>query len=317
MSQDLPGRCSLKPKQIRSTDLRPFLFGGVAACVAEASTFPIDTAKTRLQLQGQRIDARFVAKRYNGMLHCWVRVVSEEGLRALYCGLSPALLRQAVYGTIKYGLYYSVKGLLPGPESTLRNVGCAIFSGCVSSAMANPTDLLKVRMQSASLDTVAKGSSTWACFKDIYCKEGLAGLWRGVVPTAQRSAIVAGVQLPVYDATKGFILNRGLMDDTPANHLSSSFLASVCACLASQPIDTIRTRLMNQRRLRHATAVSLHRGSTRIYKSSFDCAIWTVRKEGPLALYKGFIPAFSRMAPWNVIFFLVYEKLKKLSSTIH
>ena len=48
-------------------DLTPFILGGVASCVAEASTFPIDTAKTRLQLQGQTIDARFLhQKPYRG-----------------------------------------------------------------------------------------------------------------------------------------------------------------------------------------------------------------------------------------------------------
>jgi solute carrier family 25 protein 14/30 len=30
----------------------PFVYGGLASCIAEAATFPIDTAKTRLQLQG-------------------------------------------------------------------------------------------------------------------------------------------------------------------------------------------------------------------------------------------------------------------------
>ena len=30
-----------------------FLYGGVASVVAETITFPIDTAKTRLQLQGE------------------------------------------------------------------------------------------------------------------------------------------------------------------------------------------------------------------------------------------------------------------------
>ena len=33
-------------------NLKPFFFGGIASCVAETVTFPIDTAKTRLQLQG-------------------------------------------------------------------------------------------------------------------------------------------------------------------------------------------------------------------------------------------------------------------------
>lgn len=38
----------------------------------------------------------------------------------------------------------------------------------------------------------------------------------------------------------------------------------------------------------------------------------TVRTEGFLALYKGFVPTWLRMGPWNVIFFLTYEQLKHL-----
>merc|ERR1719433_152420 len=48
----------------------------------------------------------------------------------------------------------------------------------------------------------------------------------------------------------------------------------------------------------------------RLYKSTIHCAYHTVRGEGPAALYKGFLPSFARMGPWNVIFFLVYERLK-------
>ena len=45
----------------------PFVYGGVASCVAEAATFPIDTAKTRLQLQGQSRDVRHTSTPYRGM----------------------------------------------------------------------------------------------------------------------------------------------------------------------------------------------------------------------------------------------------------
>ena len=45
----------------------PFVYGGVASCVAEAATFPIDTAKTRLQLQGQSRDVRHSSTPYRGM----------------------------------------------------------------------------------------------------------------------------------------------------------------------------------------------------------------------------------------------------------
>jgi len=36
-----------------------------------------------------------------------------------------------------------------------------------------------------------------------------------------------------------------------------------------------------------------------------------VRTEGVLALYKGFIPNWLRLGPWNIIFFMTYEQLKK------
>ncbi|XP_059087954.1 kidney mitochondrial carrier protein 1-like [Tigriopus californicus] len=282
----------------KPSDVHPFLFGGVASCMAEAVTYPIDTAKTRLQLQGQTIDRRYQHRLYTGLFNCWKRIVQEEGVARLYHGLSPALLRQAVYGTAKYGLYYSIKDWIPGEESNVKNVACAIMAGGVSSAIANPTDVLKVRMQSQI--ALVKGSSLVEGFRDIYFKEGLKGLWRGMVPTAQRAAVVAGVQLPVYDFAKLFFLRNGLLDNDSSNHLISSFCAGLAACLVSSPVDVIRTRFMSQRCY-----------ETKIYKSSFQCGFMTVKNEGLRALYKGFVPAFMRMGPWNIIFFLVYEQLTR------
>ena len=39
------------------------LSGGTAACIAEVITIPLDTAKVRLQVQGEN-------KKYKGMSHC-------------------------------------------------------------------------------------------------------------------------------------------------------------------------------------------------------------------------------------------------------
>ena len=49
-------------------------------------TFPIDTTKTRLQIQGQTIDARHTQLKYRGMLHAAFKIGSEEGICALYSG---------------------------------------------------------------------------------------------------------------------------------------------------------------------------------------------------------------------------------------
>lgn len=102
-------------------DWRPFVYGGLASITAEfgkyamlrlcykqrqqinigvnkhwshvhahvyfyAGTFPIDTTKTRLQIQGQKIDQSFSQLRYRGMTDAFVKISREEGLRALYSG---------------------------------------------------------------------------------------------------------------------------------------------------------------------------------------------------------------------------------------
>jgi solute carrier family 25 uncoupling protein 27 len=39
----------------------------------------------------------------------------------------------------------------------------------------------------------------------------------------------------------------------------------------------------------------------------------TVRKEGLLSLYKGFFPVWIRLAPWQMTFWVSYEKLRMIS----
>jgi len=287
--------------QTMPTNTSPFVYGGVAAVCAEMITFPVDTAKTRLQLQGQIRDKRWEKVRYRGTLHCIASIMKEEGVTSVYKGLSPAMLRQAVYGTIKFGLYYSTKELVlrsGRKESCLTNLGCAVLAGSVSSAIATPTDLIKVRMQSYGVGGV------YSMVRNIKNTEGVVGLWRGVCPTAQRAALVAGVQLPVYDCTKAWLCNGPSppMKDGVMCHLLSSILSATCAALVSNPVDVVRTRLMMER----GAGVAL-------YRSSLHCGLQTVTTEGVTALYRGLVPAFARMGPWNITFFLVYEKLKRFN----
>ncbi|XP_011830033.1 PREDICTED: kidney mitochondrial carrier protein 1 [Mandrillus leucophaeus] len=238
---------------------KPFVYGGLASITAECGTFPIDLTKTRLQIQGQTNDAKFKEIRYRGMLHALVRIGREEGLKALYSGIAPAMLRQASYGTIKIGTYQSLKRLFverPEDETLLINVICGILSGVISSTIANPTDVLKIRMQAQS-STIQGGMI--GNFMNIYQQEGTRG---------------------------------------------SSFTCGLAGALASNPVDVVRTRMMNQRVLRDGRCCG--------YTGTLDCLLQTWKNEGFFALYKGFWPNWLRLGPWNIIFFVTYEQLKKL-----
>lgn len=299
---------------VRKMTWEPFLFGGLASVTAECGTFPIDTTKTRLQMQGQHIDTRFSQLKYNGMVHALHRIMSEEGLRALYSGIAPALLRQASYGTIKIGVYQYMKRLFADNEKDeilAVNIFCGMVAGVVASSIANPTDVLKVRMQART--SVRGDESMFTAFHDIFRKEGVQGLWRGVFLTAQRAAIVVGTELPVYDLAKRNLKYHGIIGDTKGNHFISSFVAGLAGAIASTPVDVIRTRMMSQRKLKAAVMLESGIAVPAIYTSSLDCLMQTVKNEGFRSLYKGFIPNWVRLGPWNIIFFMTYEQLKKLT----
>lgn len=57
-------------------------------------------------------------------------------------------------------------------------------------------------------------------------------------------------------------------------------------------------------------SVFVSRGT--LYSSSIDCLRKTIKQEGLVALYKGFLPIWMRMAPWSLTFWLTYEEAVKL-----
>jgi len=68
--------------------LTPILAGGLAGMISWASTFPCDVVKSRMQADGN--DGKFV---YKGFMDCFVKSYRTGGLRSLYTGLGPTLLR--------------------------------------------------------------------------------------------------------------------------------------------------------------------------------------------------------------------------------
>nr|XP_009930646.1 PREDICTED: GTP-binding protein YPTM1-like [Opisthocomus hoazin] len=72
----------------------------------------------------------------------------------------------------------------------------------------------------------------------------------------------------------------------------SSFTCGLAGAVASNPVDVVRTRMMNQRAIV---------GSTELYKGTLDGLVKTWKSEGFFALYKGFWPNWLRLGPWNII----------------
>lgn len=80
-----------------------------------------------------------------------MHMAKSEGFMGLYKGYSASALREAVYSSIRLGLYEPFKVALGGTDPSNTPLWIKFtagsLSGLVGSIVGNPADMLKVRMQ--------------------------------------------------------------------------------------------------------------------------------------------------------------------------
>lgn len=103
----------------------PFWFGGAASCIATLVSHPFDLTKVRLQTLKLETNKSLWSEiqllspiRMSKMM--W-SISRQEGISALYNGLSASLLRQGTYSTIRFGLYDTFKYKIAGDSSKRLN----------------------------------------------------------------------------------------------------------------------------------------------------------------------------------------------------
>ncbi|NXG69785.1 UCP3 protein, partial [Baryphthengus martii] len=294
----------LKPPEVPPTAAVKFVSAGMAACIADLCTFPLDTAKVRLQIQGEvRIPRSPSTVEYRGVLGMLSAMVRTEGPRSLYRGLAAGLQRQMSFASIRIGLYDSVKQLYTpkGAESTgfTARVLAGCTTGAVAVACAQPTDVVKVRFQAlgALPDSARQYSGTWDAYRTIAREEGVRGLWRGTLPNIARNAIINCGELVTYDLIKDSLLRAQLMTDNVPCHFVAASVAGFCATVVASPVDVVKTRYMN--------------ASPGQYRNVLSCLLTLLTQDGLAGLYKGFIPSFLRLSSWNIVMFISYEQLQR------
>ncbi|XP_072320535.1 dicarboxylate carrier UCP2-like isoform X2 [Eucyclogobius newberryi] len=269
---------------------------GSAACVADLVTFPLDTAKVRLQIQGESKSTN-VKRKYKGVFGTIFTMVKTEGPRSLYSGLGAGLHRQMSFASVRIGLYDSMKQFYTRDSGDV-GIGTRILAGSTTGAMAvvfaQPTDVVKVRFQAQGRlpegGAVKRYDSTIGAYKTIARDEGIKGLWKGCLPNITRNAIVNCSELVTYDIIKELLLKYKLMTDNMPCHFTAAFAAGFCTTIVASPVDVVKTRYMNS--------------VPGQYSGAIKCALTMLLKEGPTAFYKGFIPSFLRLGSWNIVMFV-------------
>lgn len=264
--------------------------------VAAGCTHPLDLTKVRLQTAhkpGQTMTGTFLS------------IVRNEGIFAIYSGLSASLLRQATYSTARFAVYEAIKSKLSDPVTGAQPpmyilLPASMFAGCVGGVVGNPADIVNIRMQndrSLPLDKRRNYKNALDGIVRISRDEGVRALTRGIVPNMARGLLMTASQMVSYDEFKLLLVNGlGLPEAARYTHFSASLLAGLVATTVCSPVDVVKTRVME-------ASHSHEGGAFKILKNA-------VKSEGIKFAFRGWLPAFIRLGPQTIVTFLALEQLK-------
>ncbi|XP_068920166.1 mitochondrial dicarboxylate carrier-like isoform X2 [Petaurus breviceps papuanus] len=218
-------------------------FGGLASVVATCVTHPLDLIKVHLQTQ-HRANIGFTGTA--------MRVISFSGFMALYNGLSASLCRQLTYSVTRFAIYHSMRDhVIHNQKQHLyfyQKVYMAALGGVVGGFLGSPAEMVNVRMQNDMKIPVhlrRNYSHVLNGMTRIIQEEGFLTLFSGAPLASGRGALMTVAQASGYDQLKQLVLTLTSFSDSLSTHIIASFIAGLCATLLCQPLDVLKTRMMN------------------------------------------------------------------------
>ncbi|XP_053200702.1 mitochondrial glycine transporter B-like isoform X2 [Panonychus citri] len=136
-------------------------------------------------------------------------VYSQHGLRGLYSGAFPTILRDVPYSGIYYMFYSQLRNYAancclnsrnhhdnPQPNlETFINFTCSLVSGIFASIITHPADVIKTRMQLDPKGFPGLSSSVAIIFRD----KGSIGFFIGLTPRLMRRAAMTAFTWTIFE----------------------------------------------------------------------------------------------------------------------
>ncbi|KAK1147520.1 hypothetical protein N8T08_000861 [Aspergillus melleus] len=289
-------------------DISPWqsiLAGGAAGGTESLFTYPTEYLKTRQQLPTP-------GSTRQSLLTLLTSTIRHHGLRTLYTGSGVFCASNASKSAIRFFAFDSARKAMPtdphGKVTPLGNMCAGLVAGIAEAVVVvTPGETIKTKM----IDDRAgprRYRSTAHGIGSIVSREGLPGLYRGVVPVTLKQSANAMVRFTSYNFILSQLAVITIGEGTQQqgwrksmNTMVAGALAGVVTVYATMPFDTIKTRLQA--------------GDARQrYTGSVDCLRSVVVKEGFSALWRGTTPRLVRLSVSGALSFSIYESVLQWTS---
>ncbi|KAJ3482700.1 hypothetical protein NLI96_g6802 [Meripilus lineatus] len=210
-----------------------------------------------------------------GMIQSIKKTVRTAGYRGLFDGISGTWMRQMSYSLCRFWAYDESKKIVgadaQSPAWKLALAGS--MAGGIAGFVGNPGEILMVRLQG----DFAKPPEKRLNYK--HCVDGLVRMVR----EEGWSSLGRGVGPNVFRAVLMNASQLASYDFTKAELLRSGYFNDNIYC--------------------HFTASFV--------ASTMGVIRTSLRNEGPMFMFKGWVPAWSRLQPTTILIFLTLEQLRR------
>jgi len=265
-----------------------FLAGGVSGAVAKTATAPIERVK--LLIQTQDANPKIISgevKRYTGIVDCFSRVASEQGVKAFWRGNLTNIIRYFPTQAFNFAFKDSIKAMFPKADKKtefgkffLINMVSGGLAGAGSLMIVYPLDYARTRLASDVGGGKAQFNGLLDCLTKTVKSGGLPALYNGIGVSIIGIIPYRGAYFGLFDTLSGY--NPWQKDSNALFRATSKFacaqVSAIAAGYASYPFDTVRRRLQMQ---------SEKPKEEWVYAGTMDCFKKIIKNEGTAALFKG------------------------------
>jgi len=259
----------------------------VSGAIAKTCTAPIERVKILIQTQdaNPRIMSGEIP-RYTGIVNCFSRVASEQGIGAFWRGNFTNVLRYFPTQAFNFAFKDTIKAIFPkaNPKTEFAkffaiNMASGGLAGAGSLCIVYPLDYARTRLASdVGKEKIFNGLLD--CLKKTASgNQGVLGLYNGFGISVAGIIPYRGVYFGLYDTAREM---NPYKKDTGVMGVASKFAiaqsVAISAGYASYPFDTIRRRLQMQ---------SERPKEEWTYKGTGDCFSKILKEEGAAAFFKG------------------------------
>ncbi|XP_066600229.1 peroxisomal membrane protein PMP34 [Prorops nasuta] len=274
--------------------------GAAGSVVAMATFFPLDTVRSRLQLEDSRESKNTIMTLRD--------LVSKEGPHTLYRGMVPVLQSLCASNFVYFYTFHGLKLMRSSRSQTAANdLLVATVAGVVNVLTTTPLWVVNTRLKMKGVNGVQETNNNeyntlYDGLLHIWKSEGLEKLWAGTLPSLML-VINPAIQFMTYESIKRRVTASLQGAQPPAwIFFAIGAIAKTLATTLTYPLQLVQTKLRHGHKYPNLPP---NAGTIQIL-----CHI--LKKQGIAGWYKGMEAKLLQTVLTAALMFLAYEKISRL-----